>query len=161
MGGDALMQCNHHPNFYFEKLLNACLSFGGSQGWAAWLMARNGLSARPLAASLPLGDTWYSTARALAEHNASIVKRCFIGFMSLFLNLACRKVKYNKSYFSCTILLFGMTIFRKQTHQQRLPLFPIATGSATAPRLMPLGFIGYPHVAGIAALAVNVRLLKL
>ena len=54
-----------------------------------------------------------------------------------------------------------MTIFRKQTHQQRLPLFPIATGSATAPRLMPLGFIGYPHVAGIAALAVNVRLLKL
>ena len=103
----------------------------------------------------------YSTARALAEHNASIVKRCFIGFMSLFLNLACRKVKHNMSYFSCTILLFGMTIFRKQTHQQRLPLFPIATGSATAPRLMSLGFIGYPHVAGIAALAVNVRLLKL
>ena len=32
MGGDALMQCNHLPNFYFEKLLNACLSFGGSQG---------------------------------------------------------------------------------------------------------------------------------
>ena len=26
---------------------------------------------------------------------------------------------------------------------------------------MPLGFIGYPHVAGIAVLAVNVRLLKL
>ena len=34
MGGDALMQCNHLPNFYFEKLLNACLSFGGRQGRA-------------------------------------------------------------------------------------------------------------------------------
>ena len=33
--------------------------------------------------------------------------------------------------------------------------------SATAPRLMSRGFIGYPHVAGIAVLAVNVRLLKL
>ena len=33
--------------------------------------------------------------------------------------------------------------------------------SATAPRLMPLGFIDFPHVAGIASLAVNVRLYKL
>ena len=29
--------------------------------------------------------------------------------------------------------------------------------SATAPRLMPLGFFGFPHVAGIASFAVNVR----
>ena len=97
------------------------------------------------------------TCRAQCEH----CKEVLYWFHESFLNLACRKVKHNMSYFSCTILLFGMTIFRKQTHQQRLPLFPIATGSATAPRLMPLGFIGYPHVAGIAALAVNVRLLKL
>ena len=41
---------------------------------------------------------------------------------------------------------------------RELPLF---AESATAPRLMPLGFIGYPHVAGIAALAVNVGLCKL
>ena len=35
---------------------------------------------------------------------------------------------------------------------------PQSAESATAPRLMPLGFIGYPHVAGIAALAVNMGL---
>ena len=33
--------------------------------------------------------------------------------------------------------------------------------SATAPRLMPLGFIGFPHVADCASLVVNVRLLIL
>ena len=33
--------------------------------------------------------------------------------------------------------------------------------SATAPRLMPLGFIGFPYVAGNAALAVNAGLLIL
>ena len=33
--------------------------------------------------------------------------------------------------------------------------------SATAPRLMPLGFIGFPHVAGITSFAVNAGLLIL
>ena len=33
--------------------------------------------------------------------------------------------------------------------------------SATAPRLMPLGFIDFPHVAGIASLAVNIGLYEL
>ena len=38
---------------------------------------------------------------------------------------------------------------------------PQSAESATAPRLMSLVFIGYPHVAGIAALAVNVRIYEL
>ena len=39
--------------------------------------------------------------------------------------------------------------------------FALGAGSATAPRLMPLGFIGFPHVADFATLVVNVRLLIL
>ena len=34
MGGDCITSMHHLPNFYFEKLLNACLSFGGRQGRA-------------------------------------------------------------------------------------------------------------------------------
>ena len=39
--------------------------------------------------------------------------------------------------------------------------FALGAGSATAPRLMAIGFIGFPHVAGSASLAVNMRLLTM
>lgn len=71
------MQCNHLPNFYFEKLLNACLSFGGRQGRADFV--ERDMSGEAFSSIVAVGRyvifNGKGTCRAQCKHKKNVFYR--------------------------------------------------------------------------------------